>query len=153
MNKLIKELDGAYLVRVLDDKLWVWFGGGVILCYDMQGNEIDRLALPPDADDVFDVEDFLIDERWPKDDQEKLSEPARDLDPTTEIKEAAYDDDDVLLEERTMCFDKFVNDIVRREDENRQSVKRRLNNNKNQMKEYTDVYSEKSVNRFVVKGK
>jgi len=52
-----------------------------------------------------------------------------------------------------MCFDKFVNDIVRREDENRQSVKRRLNNNKNQMKEYTDMYSEKSVNRFVVKGK
>ena len=153
MNKLIKELDVAYLVRIFDNNLWAWYGGGVILCYDMQGNEIERLALPPAADDVFDVEDFLIDERWPKDEQEKLSKPTRDLDPTTEIKKAAHDDDDVLLEERTMCFDKFVNDIVRREDENRQSVKRRLNNNKNQMKEYTDMYSEKSVNRFVVKGK
>jgi len=78
MNKLIKELDGAYLVRIFDNNLWAWYGGGVILCYDMQGNEIERLALPPAADDVFDVEDFLIDERWPKDEQEKLSKPTRD---------------------------------------------------------------------------
>lgn len=152
MLELIKQLDGAYLVRLLDDRLWAWYGGGDIICYNLQGVEVDRLAVPASALDAFDVEDFLIDERWPEEEDE-LSEPEADVDPTEKIKEIAYDDDDVLLTEETICFDKFVKDIVKRENANRQSVKRRFENNRNQMKEYTDVYGEKSVNRFVVKGK
>jgi|APSaa5957512535_1039671.scaffolds.fasta_scaffold00873_22 hypothetical protein len=155
MNKLIKELDGAYLVRVFGDKVWAWHGGGIVLCYDTQGNETERLALPPTADDVFDVEDFLIDQRYPKDDKEELPdfEKDLDLDPTIEIKEVAHDDDDVLLTEETMCFDKFINDIVSREEDNKTTINKKLQNNRNLMKEYGDMYSEKSVNRFVVKGK
>ena len=149
MLELIKKLDGAYLVRIISDHVWAWFGGNEILCYDMSGIETEKLTLPATIIDVFAVEDFLIDNRWPKDEDE----PKEDVDPTKEINELAKDDDDVLLTEETMCFDKFMDDIVKKEDDNKHAVAKKLSNSKNLMKQYGDVYSEKAVNRFVIKGK
>jgi len=63
-----------------------------------------------------------------------------------------YDDDDELLHEK-FNFNKFVDDICKREKDNKDKVKQNLNNRKNLFKEYTDTYAEKAVNRLVIKGK
>lgn len=63
MVNLINELDGAYLVRTFGSKVWAWFGGAEITCYDMQGNIVEKLELPNGVDDAFSVEDFLVNNR------------------------------------------------------------------------------------------
>ena len=63
-----------------------------------------------------------------------------------------FDDDDELLQEE-FNFDKFVVDICKREKDNKNKVKQNLNNRKNILKEFSHVYGERPINRFVIKGK
>ena len=64
MNKLLKELDGAYLVRHFEEtnETYVWHGGLTIDIFDNAGERMGNCELPHDLD-PYQVEDHIIDHR------------------------------------------------------------------------------------------
>jgi hypothetical protein len=62
MKKLLEELDGAYLVRYINNIVFAWHGGVFINAFDEEGNSLDTMALTtsPKALDALTVEDELV---------------------------------------------------------------------------------------------
>ena len=60
MQKLLEELDGAYLVRYVNNLVFVWHGGEYVNIFDMAGNIAGTLNFSY-CDDVYQLEDELSD--------------------------------------------------------------------------------------------
>ena len=62
MKKLLEELDGAYLVRYINNIVFAWHGGVLINAFDEEGNNLDTMVLTtsPKALDALTVEDELV---------------------------------------------------------------------------------------------
>lgn len=64
MNKLLKELDGAYLVRHFEEteETYIWHGGLTVDIFDNQGEKLGDCDLPHDLD-PYQVEDHIVNHR------------------------------------------------------------------------------------------
>ena len=60
MDRLLRQLDGALLVRYIDGQLWVWHGGQYINQVNLIGEQIATIGLSTLCDDVMSVEDELL---------------------------------------------------------------------------------------------
>ena len=58
MQKLLEELDGAYLVRYVNNHVFVWHGGEYVNIFDSEGNSAGTLNFSY-CDDVHQLEDEL----------------------------------------------------------------------------------------------